>query len=57
MFIIVVIKALWMRMLQMIAAIVIPAWAGGVAADIELGTVRLDNWAYFQQNTNATGRV
>ena len=46
-----------MRMLQMISAIMILAWAGSVAADIELGTVRLDNWAYFQQNTNATGRV
>jgi hypothetical protein len=57
MFIIVVTKALWIRMLQVIAAIVIPAWAGKVVADIELGTVRLDNWAYFQQNTNATGRV
>ena len=45
MFIIVVTKALWIRMLQVIAAIVIPAWAGKVVADIELGTVRLDNRA------------
>jgi hypothetical protein len=55
--IIVVAKAHWLRMLQMIAAIAILLWAGSVAADIELGTVRLDNWAYFQQNANATGRV
>jgi hypothetical protein len=44
-------------MLQMIAVVAILAWAGSVAAETGLGTVRLDNWVYFQQNTNATGRV
>ena len=50
-------KTYWIYSLQMIAAIVIPAWADSIAADIQLGTVRLDNWAYFQQNTTATERV
>jgi len=45
-----------MRMLQTIAAVSILAWTGSVAAETRLGTVRLDNWAYFQRNTTATER-
>lgn len=43
-----------MSMLQIIAAVTI--LAGQAALQPRLGTVRLDNYASFQQNTNATER-
>jgi hypothetical protein len=55
-FLIVPAKARWMLMLQMITAVAILVLADSAGAETRLGTVRLDNWAYFQQNTTATER-
>jgi hypothetical protein len=42
--------------LRIVAALALLASAGGVAAQAGLGTVWVENWVYYQENTDSTGR-